>query len=175
MAPSYLGPFVHVADLPWQSVGSVISKHQTLGVPAFKHSAVSGWTFQVSRSWIWNELLKTLQWRRHCQSFGIDWRHTSARNHILILCFDISVDTFSGPCSDVTYLGHFKSHWVKLNCAVPSATITRVPVHTESESAVLNQMHTTTPPQPFYGPFSRTTRVSQCQKRTSGLYGARED
>jgi len=31
------------------------------------------------------------------------------------------------------------------------------------------------PAQPFYGPFSGTTRVSQCQKRTSGLYGARED
>ena len=30
------------------------------------------------------------------------------------------------------------------------------------------------PPQPFYGPFSRTTRVSQCQKRTSGLHGARK-
>ena len=26
-------------------------------------------------------------------------------------------------------------------------------------------------PQPFYGPFSGTTRVSRCQKRTSGLYG----
>jgi len=31
------------------------------------------------------------------------------------------------------------------------------------------------PPQPFYGPFSGTTRVSRCQKRTSGLYGARRD
>jgi len=30
-------------------------------------------------------------------------------------------------------------------------------------------------PQPFYSPFSGTTRVSQCQKKTSGLYGARED
>ena len=29
--------------------------------------------------------------------------------------------------------------------------------------------------QPFLRPFSRTTRVSRCQKRTSGLYGARED
>jgi len=29
--------------------------------------------------------------------------------------------------------------------------------------------------QPFYGPFSETTRVSQCQKKSSGLYGARED
>ena len=29
--------------------------------------------------------------------------------------------------------------------------------------------------QLFYGPFSRVTRVSRCQKRTSGLYGARED
>jgi len=26
----------------------------------------------------------------------------------------------------------------------------------------------------FYGPFSGSTRVSWCQKRTSGLYGARE-
>ena len=32
--------------------------------------------------------------------------------------------------------------------------------------------HTT---QPFYGPFSETTGLSRCQKRTSGLYGARED
>ena len=30
-------------------------------------------------------------------------------------------------------------------------------------------MHT----QPFYAPFSGTTRVSRCQKRTSGLHGAR--
>ena len=30
-------------------------------------------------------------------------------------------------------------------------------------------------PQPFYGPFSQTTRASRCQKTTSGLYGAKED
>ena len=29
--------------------------------------------------------------------------------------------------------------------------------------------------QLFYGPFSLTTRVSRCQKKTSGLYGARGD
>ena len=29
--------------------------------------------------------------------------------------------------------------------------------------------------QPFYGPFSGTTQVSWCQKRTSELHGARED
>jgi len=33
--------------------------------------------------------------------------------------------------------------------------------------------HTTT--TTVYSPFSRTTRVSRCQNRTSGLYGARED
>jgi len=37
---------------------------------------------------------------------------------------------------------------------------------------IFNHHH---PPQPFYGPFSGTTRVTRCQKRTSGLYGARED
>jgi len=34
---------------------------------------------------------------------------------------------------------------------------------------------TTTIPQPFYGPFSGTTRLSRCQKRTSGLYGTMGD
>jgi len=38
-----------------------------------------------------------------------------------------------------------------------------------------HKINTTTTPQPFYGPFSETTRVSQCQKRTSGLYDARDD
>jgi len=34
---------------------------------------------------------------------------------------------------------------------------------------------TTHTPQPFYSSFSGTTRVSRCQKRTSGLHGARGD
>jgi len=39
-----------------------------------------------------------------------------------------------------------------------------------------SQLHTlTTTPQPFYGSYPGTTRMSRCQKRTSGLYGARED
>ena len=33
----------------------------------------------------------------------------------------------------------------------------------------VNSLLSTTTPQPFYGPFSGTTRVSRCQKRTSGL------
>jgi len=37
----------------------------------------------------------------------------------------------------------------------------------------LAQTHTHT--QPLYGPFSGTTRVSRCQKKSSGLYGARGD
>jgi len=36
---------------------------------------------------------------------------------------------------------------------------------------ILTNTHTTT----VYGPFSGTTLASRCQKRTSGLYGARED
>jgi len=35
--------------------------------------------------------------------------------------------------------------------------------------------HPPPPPQPFYGPSSGSTRVSRCQKRTSGLYCARRD
>jgi len=38
---------------------------------------------------------------------------------------------------------------------------------------VITTTHTTS--QTFYSPSSGTTRVSRCQKRTSGLYGAREN
>ena len=38
------------------------------------------------------------------------------------------------------------------------------------------RMHVNTHTQPFYGPFSGTTRVSRCQKKSSSeLYRARED
>ena len=36
-------------------------------------------------------------------------------------------------------------------------------------------LQTPPPPQPLYDPVSGTTGVSRCQKRTSGLYAARED
>jgi len=39
------------------------------------------------------------------------------------------------------------------------------------QSGLITHTHT----QPFYGPFYGTTRVSRCQKRTFGLYGARGD
>ena len=47
---------------------------------------------------------------------------------------------------------------------------------TERESYIISiQSLLPPPPQPFYGPFSGTTRVSRCQKRNSGLYGAGGD
>ena len=39
----------------------------------------------------------------------------------------------------------------------------------------LRYFYTSLPPQPFYGPFSGTIRVSRCQTITCGLHGARED
>jgi len=43
-------------------------------------------------------------------------------------------------------------------------------------AVLIHTPQTTTPtPQPFCGPFSGTIQVSWCQKRTSVLYGARED
>ena len=57
-------------------------------------------------------------------------------------------------CSSVDRLFHFKSF-----------------IH----SFILFRSEQQEPPQPFYGPFFGTTRVSRCQKRTSGLCGAGED
>jgi len=48
-------------------------------------------------------------------------------------------------------------------------------LYSGSPTPVLPVRTTTTQPQPFYSPFSGTTQVSRCQKRTSGLYGARKD
>ena len=47
--------------------------------------------------------------------------------------------------------------------------------HKHTETCQTLAYNHSTPPQPFYGPFSRTTQVSRCQKTTSGVYGARED
>jgi len=40
--------------------------------------------------------------------------------------------------------------------------------------ATLLLLTTNTTPQPFCGPFSGTIRVSWCQMKASGFYGARE-
>jgi len=40
---------------------------------------------------------------------------------------------------------------------------------------ISTNISTTPIPKPFYDPFSGTTQVSWCQKRTCGLYGARKD
>jgi len=49
-------------------------------------------------------------------------------------------------------------------------------MHIATDNATMHSTHhQLTHTQPFYGPFSGTTQVSRCQKRTSGLYGARDD
>jgi len=48
-----------------------------------------------------------------------------------------------------------------------------LPTNQQHQSTEGKSIHTHI--QPFSGPFSGNTRVSRCQRRTSGLYGARED
>ena len=55
-------------------------------------------------------------------------------------------------------------------------TITWTRTHTHMHTHTHTCTHTHTHAQPFYGLFSRITRVSRCQKKSSSqLYGARED
>jgi len=59
---------------------------------------------------------------------------------------------------------------------IPSKTFSEsflVTLSTHTHTHTHTRTHTHT--QPFYGPFSGTTRVSRCQNRTSGLYGERAD
>jgi len=98
--------------------------------------------------------------------FAYHWQ-TAAANAVHFLCPILSrlmtrvIDTWKTQCRSHQPVETFK-FWVSKQC--------------------LNMYHqwmyattTTTTPQSFYGPFSGTTRVSWCQKRTSGLSGARED
>ena len=62
-------------------------------------------------------------------------------------------------------------HWVMLDCT-PNGLVSNLCINC---GIWFTCIQTTTPhTQPFYGPFSGTTKVSWCQK-SSGLYGARED
>jgi len=67
--------------------------------------------------------------------------------------------------ADTAVEARVRKGWDKFRQLVPQITNKHVLLLTTSPP----------PPQPFYGPFSGTTRVSWCQKRTSGLYCARED
>ena len=74
------------------------------------------------------------------------------------------------------YVVHTPSIAVIL-CTTPTTTIPAEPT-----TIVLQPLYMTisfagipSKPQPLYGPLSGTTRESRCQKRTSGLYGARRD
>ena len=110
-----------------QLAGSTVSKHQSLGGPdlqAFR----SRWP-DLSGFWI-ADMERVRPTRRRCNGAvtanlpaSTEDMHLS-RNHILILWSDISVDTFTGPCSDASYLGHFKNHWTELNwIRTPSTTV----------------------------------------------------
>jgi len=86
---------------------------------------------------------------------------------------------FAFACT-VARIGHlayqYGIYWTK-KCWYGFKQCEELPFHTDPLPALLCiiLVHNKPPPQPFYGPFSRTTRVSRCQKRTSGLYDARED
>jgi len=79
--------------------------------------------------------------------------------------------TFSAPLYP---LQDFKAlHKYCIIIIILQHSISMMAYHHHHWYAVVIWQNTT--PQPFYGHFSGTTRVSQCQKRTSGLYSARED
>jgi len=82
--------------------------------------------------------------------------------YLLCMCFCcVRFSFFSTMWRD--WLGRMSPKW-HIWCRVGHITLTQ---------SVYLSTHTDT--QPFYGPFSGTTQVSRCQKRISGLYGARED
>jgi len=104
--------------------------------------------------------------------------------------FDFPIDIWMGlttvqrywaACDNThTYIYRAEiSKWIAGTLNLPTYLRPRSPHGAREPANRCSKVHlqytTITPPQPFYGPFSGTTQVRRCQKRTSGLYGARED
>jgi len=89
-------------------------------------------------------------------------------------CINCPFDCLSHMWASSRYnaLVCWRSLWFKTKCTCTENEMTNCSNNVKY-SLIQYRNHTT--PQSFYGPFSGTTRVSRCQKRTSGLYGARED
>jgi len=73
------------------------------------------------------------------------------------------------------------SHWMVYVHAANRSAICHCSYNDASQTLSTHKNHSQHLANPqtttitIYGPFSGTTRVSRCQKRTSGLYGAREN
>jgi len=102
-AQLYLGPFVHVADLPgrWALRSSSTS---CLMVSTFKLSTVGSRAFEVSGPRIWNELSDDIVSTPSLLTF--DLKHFCFRNLTWTSSFDIIYCTVIRPCSDIYHLGH---------------------------------------------------------------------
>ena len=78
----------------------------------------------------------------------------------------------SGPPSNTWFLGPTRVH-IPHGISISPAIFLRAH-NRDQQTILLHRLHLASAamhtPQPFYGPFSGTTRVSRCQKRTSGLY-----
>jgi len=78
---------------------------------------------------------------------------------------------------DTSYICHLLSYLLRHLLTAPGptrGTETCKHIIISKSRHALTDKHThrppPPPPQPFYSPFSGTTRVSRCQKRTSGLW-----
>jgi len=76
--------------------------------------------------------------------------------------------------ADLDSIQHWSEKWqMKFNSS--KCKIMHLGHSSDRAEYTMHNTTTTTSPEPFYGPFSGTTWVSRCQKRTSGLSDARED
>jgi len=83
----------------------------------------------------------------------------------------LSLDIYNMSCLGSVSSFHTSSWFMSHGCLFCVETLAFL-----AESRPLGPLtcclFTTSQPQPFYGPLSGNTRVSRCQKRTSGLYMA---
>jgi len=79
------------------------------------------------------------------------------------------------PCRDVDNCASWAGNPASRDEALRTYDVTTHQQHSTQIAASLQFCLQKITPQLCYGPFSGTTRVSQCQKGTSGHYGARED
>jgi len=91
---------------------------------------------------------------------------------IEILSFPMTLSDFQGNLYQLQTFSNVIFHKIFLQLTIVSLLQIGMTI---PHSIIMKVVVKEPQPQPFYGPFSGTIKVSRCQKRTSRLYGVRED
>jgi len=126
------------------------------------------WMTVLKQTWCTRMIVGNLQPWRNCTSITFNSSNLQINDVLTTWLLKLAMRHRSVTFVTIKHT-YTHTHTVFVTVQRHASTLYSIVVHLSQ----VNVHHTT--PQPFHGPFSGTTRVRRCRKRTSGLYGANED